>query len=149
MSVRDWMWLIIEVVGLLTLTIGFVWKAVKQPIDYELKDIKTKLTEGLKSQGERLGGLESGGSVRDKSLEELRRMDQQHSFEIAALQREHGRFEGMLEKTEHTQEMQARATTEIQVQLGKLDTKMNIFAELRDVMGAVLDQREQKKRGSG
>ena len=154
MSPRDWLWLIIEVGTIVAVVIAFVWRAVKMPLEFRMQNNESKITDGLKSQGERLGKVELQAQSNETRTQELSGRMQQQAFEIAAVNKEVGRLEGILDRIDtnigRLTEARHEEDSEIKERLARIETSMQIFGQIKDVLVMAVQQGNERHRpGSG
>lgn len=153
MTPRDWLWLIFEVAAITAAVVAFVWRAVKLPLEYRMADNERKITDGLKQQGERIGDLELSCQANSTRADEISRVQQQQAFEIASANKEIGRLEGILDRIDNNINQMANARheedTDIRERLARIETSIQIFGQIRDVLVMAVQSGNEKRGGGG
>lgn len=99
-QIGGWVALITAILAVIGTAIGFIYRTgrIQQKFEDTITAIRRDGEERFTSQGKRLGLLEQTCTKNNTSIEDLRRTDQAHTFQIDTNSRELGRLSGEIKE---------------------------------------------------
>lgn len=107
---------------------------------FKIGRVSGKMEEGFKKHGERIGVVELDVRGNETSIDDLRRIDQQHEFKMLELSKSMGVVEGsisrLVESWERTNERRSSEDMDIVDRLARIEERLDVFIKLHIGKGA-------------